>query len=83
MLRFHPLANLFPLIEGAAFDDFVASVRAAASDDGAPWPPDQRIVLIDEGDGPAILDGRNRFRALVAAGVLAEDADPGDYPARP
>ena len=81
MLRFHPLANLFPLIEGAAFDEFVESVRAGLDDDGnlaAPWPPEQRIVLIDEGDGWQILDGRNRYRALIAAGGLPEwDDRPG------
>jgi hypothetical protein len=32
-LEFHPLANLFPLIDGAEFDDLVATnARAAGAD---------------------------------------------------
>lgn len=63
MLEFHPLANLFPLIEGAAFDELVADVKA----NGLREP----IVMFELGN--QILDGRNRFRAAVAAGVIDED----------
>ena len=53
----HPLADLFPLIEGQQFDELVASIRENGQFDA--------IVLLDG----AILDGRNRFRACKAAGV--------------
>jgi len=53
----HPLADLFPLIEGQQFDELVASIRENGQIDA--------IVLLDG----AILDGRNRFRACKAAGV--------------
>ncbi len=67
---FHPLANLFPLIEGEAFEELVASIR----ENGQREP----IILLDG----RILDGRNRYRACLAAGVaprlqpLGEGVDP-------
>lgn len=57
MATFHPAANIFPLMTGTAFDDLVASVKAS----GLLFP----IVELDN----AILDGRNRYRACIAAGV--------------
>lgn len=59
-LEFHPLANLFPLIEGAEFDDLVGDIRANGLHD-----------TIDVYQGK-ILDGRNRYRAAEAAGVEIE-----------
>src|ERR1700680_503227 len=56
-LEFHPLADLFPLIEGAAFDDLVADISANGQHED--------IVLLDG----KVLDGRNRYRACLAAGV--------------
>ena len=59
-LQFHPLANLFPLAEGTEFDALVADIKA----NGLNEP----IVLYEE----MILDGRNRYRACLAAGVEPE-----------
>jgi hypothetical protein len=56
-LEFHPLANLFPLIEGAEFDELVADIKANGLSEA--------IVVFDD----KILDGRNRYRACVAAAV--------------
>lgn len=60
-LEFHPLANLFPLIEGQPFDDLVADVKAKGI---------REPIVLFEGK---ILDGRNRFRAGRAAGILQPD----------
>src|SRR5262245_40890796 len=57
-LEFHPLADIFPLIEGVEFDELVADVRASK---GVREP-----ITLYEGK---ILDGRNRYRAAAVAGV--------------
>jgi hypothetical protein len=56
-LTFHPLADLFPLIEGADFKELVADVHAHGVRE-AVW------IYQDK-----VLDGRNRWLASQAAGV--------------
>jgi len=55
-LEFHPLSNIFPLMEGEEFDALVADVKVH----GLAEP----ITLLDG----RILDGRNRYRAYLVAG---------------
>lgn len=69
-LAFHPLANLFPLLEGGDFDALVVDIKARGL---------RQAVTLFQG---LILDGRNRARACEAAEVdcryetLPDDIDP-------
>jgi len=57
MMPFHPLADCFPLIEGAAFDLFVADIKSNGLKEA--------VVVLDG----QILDGRNRARACERLGI--------------
>lgn len=59
-LKFHPLANIFPLIEGSEFDALVNDIN----ENGLREP----IILL----GDKILDGRNRYRACLDAFIEPE-----------
>lgn len=58
--EYHPLANIFPLIEGQAYKDLMSDVMKH----GVREP-----VWLYEGK---ILDGRNRYRAATAMGARVE-----------
>jgi hypothetical protein len=75
---YHPLANIFPLIEGAEFD--------ALRDDVKAYGLREPVVMLEK----HLLHGRNRWRACEAAGMempghmirqfdLAVDGDPLEW----
>jgi N6-adenosine-specific RNA methylase IME4 len=68
-IPFHPLANIFPLLEGEEFDALVEDIRQHGQR--------EPIVLYQN----QILDGRNRHRACLEAGIACwfEEYD-GDDP---
>jgi N6-adenosine-specific RNA methylase IME4 len=67
--QFHPLAEIFPLIQGREFDELVADIKAHGLHDA--------VVTFEE----KILDGRNRYRACLEAGVEPRFVDyQGDDP---
>lgn len=70
--EFHPLANIFPLIEGQAYQDLMADVMKY----GVREP-----IWLYEGK---VLDGRNRLRAAEAMGAkydtrIYEGDDPAGF----
>jgi hypothetical protein len=63
---FHPIADLFPLMEGAEFEDLVADIKQNGLRE-----------KIDLYQGK-IVDGRNRYRALLKLGI-DPSAEPKKY----
>ena len=57
-MQTHPAADLFPLLEGPAFDALAADIAAHGV----------RVPIVLHPDG-SVLDGRNRLRACEAVGV--------------
>ena len=60
MLEFHPVAEIFPLMEGEQYDQLVQDIR----ENGL-----RQAVWLYEGK---IIDGRNRYRACLDAGVALQ-----------
>lgn len=56
-MEFHEVANIFPLMDGSAFDQLVADVKANGLREPI-WKHEEKII-----------DGRNRWRACGAAGA--------------
>ncbi len=73
-LEYHPLASTAPLMEGDAFDRLVSSIRIC----GLIHP-----IIVCQG---MVLDGRNRLRACITAGVEPDfveftESDPAEIAA--
>lgn len=70
-LEFHPYANIFPMMTGKESEDHIADIKAHGLQDP---------IQMFEGK---ILDGRNRYRSCLAAGVQPrfEEFDGDDWAA--
>jgi ParB-like chromosome segregation protein Spo0J len=69
-MKIHPLAELFPQMEGQEFEDLVEAIRQH----GQVEP----VVLLhgkDDSEEPTLLDGRNRQRACERLGIETKYTD--------
>lgn len=66
-LQFHPAAQRYPLLVGPEFAALVEDIRVNGLQ--------QYITLLEHEGEWKILDGRNRYNAMVALGWTAEDID--------
>ncbi len=75
MLKIHPIAEVFPMLDEDAFQQLCSDIAEHGL---------QRQIVTWRGE---LIDGRNRMRALIALGLdpgeycraLADDADPVSY----
>lgn len=68
LLTFHEIADIFPLLEGEKFEGMVQDIRERGL---------QHAIMLFDGQ---ILDGRNRYRACMAANVNPRfETFSGDY----
>jgi len=65
---YHPLADMFPMMDGAARDD----LRADIAQHGQREPIWLYAGDREPGEAPRILDGRNRYECCVELGVLPQ-----------
>src|SRR6516165_5048534 len=70
LLPFHPLADMFPLIEGKDFDDLVADIKQNGLREEISFVLVEKGGReVEKGGREVIVDGRNRYRACLKAGV--------------
>jgi hypothetical protein len=76
-MPFHPAAEKFPLMSKAELAALAEDIKAHGLNED--------IETLDEGDGPMVLDGRNRYDACLMAGVtprfraLSDNTNPHDH----
>lgn len=78
-LPFHPAADKFPLMSKAELEALAADIEAHGLNEA--------IETLDDGDGPMVLDGRNRYNACLMIGfdltnhirVLSDNTNPADH----